>query len=288
VIYFVTVNYYSTSLVEKLVSSILLDRDIDCQVIIVNNSPDDDSIHSLKSESIFILEAGDNLGFGKACNLGLNWIYNQNSEAIIWLINPDAYLVESSVKQASLFFETYPEVSILGTIVYDPTGKIWFGNGQFFAKNGTIIADDCLSPELEVLPYIEMTWVTGCSLIINLRNFNYCPQFDEDYFLYYEDFDFCRRYAKQGHIIALTKQISVIHQPSSITETLPDEKIKHSTYSYLLTLEKHTSKLVLLYRLSRITVSALISLPTNSKISVNELKGILMYCKKIVTLPSRW
>ena len=286
-IYFVTVNYYSTSLVEKLVSSILLNRDIDCQVIIVNNSPDDDSIYSLKSEFIFILEAGDNLGFGKACNLGLNWIYNQNSEAIIWLINPDAYLVESSVKQASLFFETYPEVSILGTIVYEPTGKVWFGNGQFFAGNGTIIADSFLSPKLEVLPYIEMHWVTGCSLIINLRNFSCCPQFDEDYFLYYEDFDFCRRYAKHGHIIALTKKISVIHQPSSITGTIPDEKIKHSTYSYLLTLEKHTSKLVLLYRLSRITVSALISLPTNSKISVNELKGILMYCKKIVTPPSR-
>lgn len=286
-IYFVTVNYYSTSLVEKLVSSILLDRDIDCQVIIVNNSPDDDSIHSLKSEFIFILEAGNNLGFGKACNLGLNWIYSQNSEAIIWLINPDAYLVESSVKQASLFFETYPEVSILGTIVYEPTGKIWFGNGQFFADNGTIIADDCLSPELEVLPYIEMTWVTGCSLIINLGNFSCCPLFDEDYFLYYEDFDFCRRYAKEGHIIGLTKEISVVHQPSSITRTMPDAKIKHSTYSYLLTLEKHTSKLVLLYRLMRITVSALISWPTNSKISVNELKGILMYCKKIVTPPSR-
>lgn len=281
-IYFVTVNYYSTSLVEKLVSSILLDRDIDYQVIIVNNSPDDDSIHSLKSEFIFILEAGDNLGFGKACNLGLNWIYNQNSEAIIWLINPDAYLVEGSVKQASLFFETYPEVSILGTIVYEPTGKVWFGNGQFFAGNGTIIADSFLSPELEILPYIEMDWVTGCSLIINLINFSFCPQFDEDYFLYYEDFDFCRRYAKQGHIIGLTKEISVIHQPSSITGTIPDEKIKHSTYSYLLTLEKHTSKFVLLYRLSRITVSALISLPTNSKISVNELKGVLLYCRRFV------
>ena len=291
-IYFLTVNYYSTPLVEKLIDSILLQQERDYQIIIVNNSPDDDSIHSLKSEFIFILEAGNNLGFGKACNLGLNWIYSQNSEAIIWLINPDAYLVESSVKQASLFFETYPEVSILGTVVYQPTGEVWFGGGDFIAENGTIIAKDYLSAGLELKPYIKVEWVTGCSLIINIKKFKNCPQFDREYFLYYEDFDFCKRYAKAGHIIALTKEFYVIHRPSSITGNMPEAKIKHSTYSYLLTLEKHTSKLVLLYRLMRITVSALISLPKDTTISINELKGVWLYCrssylKKYVTIVSR-
>ncbi|OCQ89590.1 glycosyl transferase [Oscillatoriales cyanobacterium USR001] len=273
-IYFLVVNYYSTPLVEKLMVSIFLNQEESCQVIIVNNSPDDRSIHRLSSDSIIILEAGENLGFGKGCNLGLNWIYQQNYQGIIWLINPDAYLGESSLKQASLFLKNHPEVSILGTVVYQPTGEVWFGGGDFIVDNGTIIAKNYLSAGLEVEPYITVEWVTGCSLIINLKKFTNCPQFDSDYFLYYEDFDFCKRYAKEGHIIGLTKEISVIHQPSSITGTMPKAKIKHSTYSYLLTLEKHTSKLVLLYRLMRITVSALISLPKNSTISINELKGV--------------
>ncbi|HLO52144.1 MAG TPA: glycosyltransferase family 2 protein [Kamptonema sp.] len=270
-------------MVEKLIASILLEREVDYQLIVVNNSPDDSSIHGFKSDSIIILEAGENLGFGKACNLGLNWIYSQNPQALIWLINPDAYLLENSIKQALLLFKNHPELSILGTTVYEPTGKVWFGGGEFIPENGTIIAQDFLSEELEAESYVKINWVTGCSLIINLKKFTICPLFDEDYFLYYEDFDFCRRYAKQGHIIGLTKQICVIHQPSSITGTIPDEKIKHSTYSYLLTLEKHTSKLVLLYRLMRITVSAMISLPTNTKISINELKGVLMYCQRLAT-----
>ncbi|WP_375339737.1 glycosyltransferase family 2 protein, partial [Okeania hirsuta] len=103
-------------------------------------------------------------------------------------------------------------------------------------------------------------------MLINLKNFEKCPQFDEDYFLYYEDFDFCRRYAKQGHEIAITQKISVVHQPSSITNKNPELKLEHSIYSYLLSLEKHTSKLVLIYRLLRITMVALFYLPINYKI----------------------
>lgn len=278
-IYFLIVNYYSTSLVEKLIASIFSNQEESYQIIIVNNSPDDDAIYHLSSDRIIILEAGENLGFGKGCNLGLNWIYDQDSQGVIWLINPDAYLGESSLQQALLLLENHPEVSILGTVVYQPTGEVWFGGGDFIAENGTIIAKDYLSAGLELEPYIKVEWVTGCSLIINLKNFINCPQFDREYFLYYEDFDFCKRYAKEGHIIGLTKEISVIHQPSSITGTMPEAKIKHSIYSYLLTLEKHTSKLVLLYRLSRITVSALISLPKDTTISINELKGVWLYCR---------
>ena len=63
-IYFLTINYYSTNLVTHLINSIQSSRDFTYKVVIVNNSPDDDSIHSLKNESVLILESGVNLGFG--------------------------------------------------------------------------------------------------------------------------------------------------------------------------------------------------------------------------------
>lgn len=139
-IYFLTINYYSTQLITKLLSSIQFSRDIPHQTVIINNSPEDDSIHLLKNESIFIKEAGTNLGFGSACNLGLSWIYAQDPQAIVWIVNPDAYLLKTSVDKVSLFFETYPELSIVGTIVYTPNAKVWFAGGWFIRKTGTIMA----------------------------------------------------------------------------------------------------------------------------------------------------
>jgi GT2 family glycosyltransferase len=278
VIYFLTVNYYSTNLVTKLISSIQASKNISYKIVIINNSPDDFCIHALKSESIVILEAGSNLGFGSACNLGLSWIYAQNSQAIVWLINPDAYIVESSLDKVNPFFEAYPELSILGTIVYTtPNDKVWFAGGRFIPLTGTILAHDLLTNSDTT--YISCDWVSGCSLLINLHNFRECPKFDSAYFLYYEDFDFCRRYAKQGHLIAVTKQLSVIHDPSAITNRNTFRKIKHSTYSYLLTLEKYTSRLVLLIRLTRLIAYALILILVKPKVAFGKLYGVLLYLR---------
>lgn len=200
-------------------------------------------------------------------------IYTQNSQAIVWLINPDAYLLPDSLEKAHHFLAKNPEFSILGTTVYEPTGKVWFGGGKFIPETGKIIANEFLS-KTEIS---TTDWVTGCSMLINFKNFEKCPQFDQDYFLYYEDFDFCRRYAKQGHKIAITQLISVVHQPSSITNKNPDLKFYHSIYSYLLTLEKHTNRLVLIGRIIRITLVSLLSLPINYQRAIIKLKVIRKY-----------
>lgn len=280
-IYFVTVNYYSTDAIAHLIQSIQAYRSVNYKFIIVNNSPDDAAIHGLKTDKIIIIDTGENLGFGRGCNLGLNWIYAKDSQAIVWIINPDAYFIDNSFQQAELFLSTYPKLSILGTIVCEPTGKIWFSGGEFIPKNGEIIAKENPIADPEKL-YNHTQWVTGCSLLINLKQFPDCPQFDPDYFLYYEDCDFCLRYGKQGHIVAIAQQIKVMHQPSSITNRNINLKIQHTIYSYLLTLEKHASNLVLLYRLVRITLSALLALPFQRKIATSEIKGVLQYCARIV------
>jgi GT2 family glycosyltransferase len=282
VIYFLTINYYSTNLITQLISSIQSSKETPHKTVIINNSPDDDSIHLLKSESVFILQPGTNLGFGNGCNLGLSWIYAQDPQAIVWIINPDAYLLQTSLEKVSLFFDKYPELSIVGTIIYTPTKEVWFGGGRFIRRTGTIVGLD-ISTHSDTA-YVDCDWVSGCSLLINLRNFLECPQFDPAYFLYYEDFDFCRRYANLGHLIAVTQQLSVIHHPSTITNRNIFRKIQHSTYSYLLTLEKYTNKLVLLLRLTRLLVYACILILVKPKVAFGKLYGVLLYLKR--SLPS--
>ncbi len=287
-IYWITVNYYSTELIQRLIDSIVETRHstslqgIDDQIIIVNNSPDDVSIYQLQSSNILILDSPKNIGFGQACNIGLNWVYQQNPEALVWLINPDVILPKSSFVKATNFFEENPHISLLGTVVYTPNGELEFAGGEFMQKTGKIAELKHISQELQTESYILTDWVSGCSLLINLKRFNHSPQFDQDYFLYYEDFDFCQRYIQQGHLIALTHQIHVIHQSSSITGQYPALKIQQSIYSYLLSLEKHTSKQVLFYRLFRITGVAMFSLVRDPEVSLSKLKGVWLYFQRLL------
>lgn len=279
-IYLLTVNYYASTLIKRLITSLTSEKTINYHLVIVNNSPDDYQIQNLLGNKIYLIEAKDNLGFGKACNLGLTWIYQQNSTALVWLINPDAYLLTDSLAKAQQFFQNHPQISIAGTEVYEPDGKLWFGWGKFIKKTGTIVVvEEPLYYNQK--PYLSVEWVTGCSLLINLQQFSQCPQFDSDYFLYYEDFDLCQRYAKQGHLVIVTHQISIIHEPSSITSKYGFLKLTHNIYSYLLSLEKHTHPLVLYARFIRMIFMALIVLPVKPKFALAKLKGILMYSKRI-------
>lgn len=276
-IYFLTINYYSTNLVTQLINSIQSSRET-YKIVIVNNSPDDVSICLLKSETVVLLEPEINLGFGKGCNFGLNWIYNQDSQAIVWIINPDAYVIPGCLEKISLFFDSYPELSIVGTLVYTPTGKVWFAGGSFIPSSGTILNIDILTDSETA--YVPCDWVSGCSFLINLGKFCECPQFDPAYFLYYEDFDFCRRYASLGHLIAVTKHLGVIHQPSAITNRNMFKKMQYSTFSYLLTLEKYTNSLVLLVRFTRLIAYALLLMLVKPLVAFGKLYGVLLYLRR--------
>ncbi|OIP71231.1 MAG: glycosyl transferase [Oscillatoriales cyanobacterium CG2_30_40_61] len=286
-IYWITVNYYSTELIQRLIDSLVETlhatslREINYQVIIINNSPDDLSIHRLQSPYIVVFDAPENIGFGRACNLGLNWVYQQDSQAIVWLINPDAYLSKNALSPAIDFFKSYPELSILGTVIYNSKGQLEFTQGQFNPKTGIIKVCNQLSETLQNEPYQLTEWVSGCSLLINLKNFKECPEFDPNYFLYYEDFDFCLRYRNQGHQIGITPQIQVFHQTSSITQRNPNLKLQYSIYSYLLTLDKHTSKVILFYWLFRITIISLMTLLITPKKSWYKLQGVINFIVKI-------
>ncbi len=275
-IYFVTVNYYSGLLISQLINSLPLTGDENkYKLIIVNNSPDDSSIGNFASKTTLILDSGSNIGFGSACNFAIKWVYSQNANAIIWLINPDAYFVDYSCLQVQDFLNNHPKISILGTIIRTPLNEIWFAGGRFSKLTGTVSNVDVLTNS--DADYVDCDWVSGCSLIINLRNFSECPLFDTNYFLYYEDFDFCQRYATEKHKIAITKQLNVVHQPSSITNKYIQQKIKHSTYSYLLTLERYTNILVFLIRFIKLIVFASILIFIKPQIALGKFQAIFLY-----------
>lgn len=281
-IYLITVNYHSAALIARLAESIRVAQShVETAIlVVVNNSPDDTDLPKGRQDAMQILEAGENLGFGAACNLGLQWVFERDRAAIVWLINPDAYLTPTSLQQVKSFFAAHPACAIVGTVVETLTGAIWFGGGRFDAKTGTI-STELQVPTDPTREYVPCDWVTGCSMLIQLKNFEQCPQFDPAYFLYYEDFDFCRRYLRQGHSVGIATQIRVRHQPSSVTDRDRQAKLKYSTASYLLTLERYTSRLTRLWRLLRLAIVAVGRLPTQPDVAIGKLQGLVLYWNRV-------
>ncbi len=281
-LYFLTVNYNSSSLLARLLKSLSEQNNDKYQVVVVNNSPEDRELSKLDNQHIKIIEANCNLGFGKACNIGLNWINNQNNQAIVWLINPDAYFEQDVVKTILAFFKKHSEISILGTIVINSAGEITSAGGTFTSGSAAISIINTLPNDLSQ-DYIKTDWVSGCSLLINCQNFSQCPQFCDRYFLYYEDLDFCLRYGRQGHQIAVTHLIKVIHDTSSITNRDTLQKYKHITHSYLIHIEKHGNYFTFLITNMRMLLNSLRLLVIKPPQGLGKLTGFYNYWRTRIT-----
>lgn len=273
-IYLIIVNYYSADLIERLLASIQERPAVPYHVLVVNNSPDDQKVQSLAAAPITLLDAGYNSGFGAACNLALAWIAERDPGAIAWLLNPDTTLPPGILEQALAWWQTHSKPAIVGTLVTEPSGALWFAGGWFNRATGAITANTTAIPPL---PYTPCDWVTGCSLMLNLAAFADCPQFDPAYFLYYEDVDFCQRYAAVGYSVGLAPQFQVTHYPSSITNRQPQAKLRYSTYGYLLTLTRYSHPAILTLRLLRLMLHAGLLLPMQPQAAIGKLKGIYDY-----------
>lgn len=244
-IYFLIVNFHSSSYLKNLLCGEEFQVN-QWPVLVVNNSPADNDLYTLREyySPLSILEAMDNIGFGKGCNLGLQKIYREIPQAIIWLLNPDTELIVGAVNAIAAHLSERPDLAILGTQIIDSNGALWFEAGQFNIWLGTI-PHRGKSFHLSKQDLLPSRWVSGCSLILNLASFDHCPQFDPEFFLYYEDTDFCERYYRQGFAIAVTNKPWVRHYVSSTTNRNVRFKWTHATFSKLCFLEKHGTWLAL-------------------------------------------
>jgi len=274
-IFLLTVNYRSSHLIQKLIHSLPDRTEVSYKLVIVNNSNEDFALKTLQQyDFISIIHSPKNVGFGSACNIGICKIFEVERQAIIWIINPDAYLPPMHFKEVTEFLDFHSGLSILGTIVYDLNGKTWFSGGKFIPSRGSILQ---MNESQSDRPYVFCDWVSGCSLLLNLRNFAEPPHFDERYFLYYEDLDFCQRYRIQGHSVAITSKFSIIHAPSSITNQNQFKKIKHSTFSYFLTLQKYSPLFIQTIFFVKSLTYAIILLPFKPGTAIGKLVGIFNY-----------
>ncbi|MEM6349165.1 MAG: glycosyltransferase family 2 protein [Cyanobacteria bacterium P01_D01_bin.14] len=256
-LYLLIVNYYSVKLIQQLLQTVGSHA---LPVVVVNNAPDDEAVPALlrRYPKLELIEPGQNLGFGAGCGLGLAHIYETHPTAQVWLINPDTLLDDEAVPEVQDCFEAHSELAILGTRIRDMAGQPWFTTGRFNRWTGAITHCDerdhvvpaartqAVDDAVSVLP---SQWVSGCSLIVNLAQFQTCPTFDKHLFLYYEDVEFCLRYQHQGKSVGVTRVTLVTHAVSSTTGRQPAAKLAHATFSKLYVLKQHGSAIALVLNL---------------------------------------
>lgn len=229
----IIVNYHSAQMVIECVESIYKRTSgITYEIIVVDNNSGDNSATHLKNvlgDKITLVLADENLGFGKANNLGAEYAKGE----YLFLLNPDTLLVNNAIKILHDFMKSNHNTGVVGGNLFSPDMQAvpsyclqfddlnterkkssWRGifmnkivqiatakhRKQIFAGEFNYSGDEK-----------KVAYIFGADMMIPKKLFDNLGGFDPDFFMYSEEQELSWRVTAKGYNIVNIPQAQIIH-----------------------------------------------------------------------------
>tara|TARA_B100001094_G_scaffold235513_1_gene230549 strand:+ start:246 stop:1124 length:879 start_codon:yes stop_codon:yes gene_type:complete len=189
----VIVTFESDAVIHKCIRSI--DKDI--KIIVVENSNNTQFKEELESsyKNVFCILSLDNLGMGAGNNIGIN----KAKTDFVLILNPDVILEQTTINELIVASQKVSDFAILAPISSD----INYPNYKLDKNKKTILQ--------QKIPF-KVKSVDGFAMLFNKKKLDkiiYENYFDENFFMYLENDDLCKRIvdAKESIYIAPISKI---------------------------------------------------------------------------------
>lgn len=211
----VIVSYNSQGFIEKCINSVLKNLSEKGEVIVLDNGSNDKTVDILKKfGNRIILKLSDkNLGFAK----GYNLVAKQAKGEYLFILNPDTEIQRPIFDELIKFYETTVDAGIVVPKLIMPNGQsqafvrklptLWGAVKEYIL--GITHAYSEYVPEGDKPQVVEMAY--GAAWLIKKDLFEELRGFDEKFFLYYEDVDFCKRLKKLSKKVYYYPKVSIKH-----------------------------------------------------------------------------
>jgi GT2 family glycosyltransferase len=255
----VIVNYKSAELVSQSLSCLLpqLDRTTDC-VKIVDNFSQDHSVDYLNefieehdyNDVVEVIASNLNGGFSYGNNLAISPALTKKNPEYILLLNPDTLMCENSISSLLNFMNTHPRAGIAGSRLEGADGVVQCSAFRFHSLLSELesslrlgVVSRWLS-KWKVAKSISNTacivdWVAGASMMIRSDVLREVGLMDEDYFLYFEETDFCLQANRHGWECWYVPESRVIHFVGQSTGVVSGNALRPRRPQYWFEARQH-------------------------------------------------
>jgi len=194
------------------------------KVIVIDNNSEDGSIKMIKEKfpQVKLICNERNFGFARANNQGLT---HAQGDCVLFL-NSDTLILDGAIDKAVEFMKKDKRVDILGCQLLNQNKTIQHSGG-FFPKLTRVFSWMVFIDELPFLDQIikpyqqsnrnfyqkikQLDWVTGGFMLVKKEVINRIKGFDERFFMYAEEVDFCFRAKKLGFNVWFYPGAKIIH-----------------------------------------------------------------------------
>lgn len=262
-VYVILVTHNSSSYLEQCLASLASQTLKDYRLVCVDNGSRDDTVQDCKELchrfglNHEILINIENHGFAKAVNRGMRLALQDEQCRTILLFNHDAR-AESNLLLEGVKCLDMEEVGGCSPKILEHPDTIWWVGSKAFAeqeimfclRNGYGVANrefkgqrftGTLAQQLATPTYTDC--ITGCSLFLKRSAVDHVGFFDERFFMYAEDADYCLRLRNAGYKLLMFPSSTVWHDLDTSIKNKENMKFKiKKYYTYLQSMSRFIKK----------------------------------------------
>ena len=248
----IIVNYNAGAELERALRSIADDMaDHAWEGVVVDNASIDGSGAAVDAfaANVRLARNSTNVGFARAVNQGLA----ATSAPRVLILNPDCRLMAGAAGTLRAILDAHPQCAIVGPRILNPDGSMQgsargdpdmftglFGRTTLLRKlspflpiaKRNIVVDEALRGGEES---VIVDWLSGACMLARRDALDAVEGFDEQFFLYWEDADLCRRLRARGYHVRYVPGATAIHRVGQSSRTARVSAIRafhESAYLY--------------------------------------------------------
>ncbi len=212
------------------------------QVVVVDNASGDRSAETIQTAIsqqgwqgwATVLPSDHNGGYAYGNNLAIRpALQAENPPLYYLLLNPDTQVRPGALRALVEFMDQHPTAGITGSSAENQAGKPWatafrfpsvfseLDGGLRLGLVSKLLSKWVIAQAMTETPE-AVDWLPGASMMIRRQVFEAIGLMDEDYFLYYEETDFCLQAKRAGWSCWYVPQSRVMHiagQSTGVTAT---------------------------------------------------------------------
>ena len=215
----ILVNYNGYDDTRECVRSLLASDYRNIRICIVDNASSKNIVEYddvIKEDRCDIVYLKNNIGFAGGNNVGIEYSKKYNPDYYL-ILNNDTVVKRDFLKPLLRKCIANDKIGIATgkVLYYDEPSILWFGGSYFDSKlcEYRIKGIGCIDNG-DYDQETEIYYTTGCFMLIPAAVLNKVGKMSEDYFLYYEDADYCERIKSYGFSIYYLPKSIIYHKES--------------------------------------------------------------------------
>ena len=213
------------------------------EVVLVDNGSLDGTLEAVRHQypKVKIIANPSNLGFCAANNSGAELLLRQPGLEYVMFVNNDIEIAPDCVNRLVAFMDSNPEAMSCGPMIFyhQPSDLVWAAGGRIFSDLSWFPPLGRDRPDPHWKRPRQVDYIHGCALLVRRSVIEQLGGFDERFFIYHDEVDWCHRMKQAGGQVWLVPEAKLWHKVTQAVGQHSPMMIYYTARNKLLFWWKH-------------------------------------------------